>query len=539
MDNKNTENKIFLQLISLTGLALLVRLVAGYLFLVVSKDSIIYLQHIKLITEGSWETVLAHPFHPFYSILSAGLYSLTHSLYASGFLVSLFFGTLTVLPLYGICYRIFSKRVAFYSCLLFAFHPLYTELSVEILTDATSLFFFAMGMASLVELLFAGEDGLMRKFALAGITGIAGALSYLTRPEGIGVIVIGVGWMFLYQIGNIKKDWWRRSLCVLIMFVMFFAISAPYMRHMGWRLTKKKDAGAMMGVSGTAHQRVEEIVDFRENSPNPVTKMTMEIAAPKKVTKNQLSFPVIQTKIDDYSFGGALGETFRSYSEAAQYPLLVIIFFGIVWSFLLPRKNYRAILFSGSVICLYFSVYVMLLLTSGYLTGRHTLPVILMTLPFGGLTLNLVQDKFSKKGESAKINGDIPYYAAILLVAVVGIMSYKTFRPSGIAKMYIREAAAEIYKQNGKSSILGGDNRVAFYSKSRHQRMPRGDVDDIIRYCSEKGIKYVVAESSEITKLSMNMGDFEKHSSLIKIYEYIHVKGFILRVYRIDFSGAK
>lgn len=532
--DKDNPKDVYKQIVIVALIATFVRVIAAVQFLVISKDSIIYLSHIKTLSEGSIGPILAHPYHPLYTILCWLVYSVTGSLFFSGQFVSMLFGTLTIIPLYWIAYRFFGKKAAVYASVLLAFHPFYTELSAEILTDATSIFFFATGVAFIVEALHSRPQPVKRIVTLCALAGLASGLAYLTRPEGIGIMMAGAFMLFLFPVGSFKKEWLKRVLLSAVIIAMFAVVALPYMRSIGWKLTNKKDAGALAGITETKHQHIENIVDFRKGK-----KTEKQIAIDEgKTLQNEagrLSFPVLQTRVEKFTFLPAIGEALRVFSEATQYPLLALIVVGVCFACVKKLLRYDKLALLGVVCALYFLVYIRLILNTGYVSGRHVLLVTLILMPFAGVAIaRLVEYGKNIPGDRKGVIYAFCRNAGIgLFILALGIMSFKTFRPSGLDKKYIKEAAA-IMNANSDSSILGGDSRIAFYASAEHQRMPRGNIDDIIEYSYMNNIEYIITESSEISRLGMDMDEFDQDSRLQRMYEHRDEQDdFILRVYKI------
>ena len=85
-----------------------------------------------------------------------------------------------------------------------------------------------------------------KKFSLFALTGICSAFAYLTRPEGIGIIIIVAGWYFIKDLDKIRLIWKDKLASILILIVSFLVFSSPYLVYVKsetgkWLLTMKRN----------------------------------------------------------------------------------------------------------------------------------------------------------------------------------------------------------------------------------------------------------------------------------------------------------
>ncbi|MBT6052996.1 MAG: hypothetical protein HOG49_39855, partial [Candidatus Scalindua sp.] len=214
---------------------------------VIKNDSVAYMQNAKFFASGDFSSALRHDYHPLYSLIMAVLYKAVPNMELSGTIISVLFGTLTVIAFYLVGIRVFDQKVSFVSSIVLAFHPYAVRFSADLISDSTYFFFFisALGLGY-----FAITN---RKIILFALTGICSALAYLTRPEGIGIIIIVAFWCVLKDFVKIKILWKEKLISILILVVSFLVFSMPYLVFIkqdtgSWSLTKKKKVSNLAGL---------------------------------------------------------------------------------------------------------------------------------------------------------------------------------------------------------------------------------------------------------------------------------------------------
>src|SRR6185437_4959200 len=98
---------------------------------------------------------------------------------------------LMLVPMFYFGREVFDRRIAFWSCLLFHCLPTSGKIMCDALSDTLFLLFACSG-------LWLATVALRRRsWPLFALTGLAGGLAYLTRPEGAlivgatGLVLIG------------------------------------------------------------------------------------------------------------------------------------------------------------------------------------------------------------------------------------------------------------------------------------------------------------------------------------------------------------
>jgi len=159
----------------------------------IDPDGTVYLSAANDFLKGDFLKAFSNVFPPFYPFLTALLSPLAGDVELAGRIVSLIFGTLTLLPVYYLGRRLFGEKITIFSIFLLIFHPYLAEFSGSVLSESVYTFLVALGV-------LVGWKGLDSKsWSLMFLLGILLGLAYLTRPEGLGFVALFLLWIFFSE----------------------------------------------------------------------------------------------------------------------------------------------------------------------------------------------------------------------------------------------------------------------------------------------------------------------------------------------------
>ncbi|HEY7157304.1 MAG TPA: glycosyltransferase family 39 protein [Gemmataceae bacterium] len=205
---------------------------------VASRDSISYIRIAWQLEHGSWREVLPHsPQHPGYPLTVLGMSlpvrhfipdDLPRAWQFSAQLASALASVLLVVPMFYLGRELFDRRAAFWACVLFQCLPSSGKVMSDGLSDTLFLLFACAGLWLACIALRRGSWGC---FAL---TGLAGGLAYLTRPEG--TLIVGITGLVLLAMQFSRR--WRRSWRSVLangvaLSAAALAVMTPYMVLIG------------------------------------------------------------------------------------------------------------------------------------------------------------------------------------------------------------------------------------------------------------------------------------------------------------------
>jgi hypothetical protein len=291
------------------------------------------------------------------------------------------------------------------------------------------------------------QGAVSEKWWLFGFSGLAAGMGYLIRPECAQVVVFGTLWLGLqvFYSGRIISK--RKAVFAFaLLLVGFLIIAGPYMKLKGAVFPKKQ---LVQFVPNTQSSEVyEQGIQICSNSVYAAGFAPSDIA-------------------------GALGKLVQRVSETLMWFFVPALLIGMYKH--LGRRNWREPEKFFVIVLIALNVLIMTLLYCkfGYMSRRHTLPLVIFTIfyvPAGLEALaSWLNEKFSKAIErlfAVKANAD--FWFMVLLVIGIAICSPKLLRPIRAEKQSYREAAQWLAKNTNEQDIIAvPDSRIGFYSCRR------------------------------------------------------------------------
>jgi hypothetical protein len=201
---------------------------------VASRDSISYIRIAWQLEHGPWRQVMpSSPQHPAYPLAVLGMSlpvrhflpdDLPRAWQISAQLVSALASVLLLLPMFYLGRELFDRRIAFWSCVLFQCLPTSGKVMGDGLSDTLFLLFACAGLCLACVALR------RRSAPLFALTGLAGGMAYLTRPEG--ALIVGATGVVLLAM-QLPRRWRQTGRSVLVqssaLSLAALAVMTPYM----------------------------------------------------------------------------------------------------------------------------------------------------------------------------------------------------------------------------------------------------------------------------------------------------------------------
>lgn len=525
-------------------ISLSVRIYLSFFTYIIENDSVAFMQNAKFFVDGDFQSGLRHDYHPLYSFIMAVLYKVIPNMELSGTIVSVFFGTLTVIIFYLIGKSIFDQKISFVSSIILAFHPYAVRFSADVISESTYFFLFisALGLG-----FFAITK---KKFSLFALTGICAALAYLARPEGIGILFVVAGWCLLNDFAKIKVAWKEKVISILVLIVSFLVFSLPYLvfikKETGeWHLTMKKSLSQMIGVKETLSgqenvEPVEENVDWKKSSDSNISKQT-------DASRTDLS-----THLKSILY------IMKKYLDTLHPLLFIFLIIGVVnWSRIKPARigpggKERVFgLYIASIIVVYLFMLYRLNITQipsygdiyQYPSRRHLMPLVIPAVFYVGIGVytagTWMHEKFQHNSLTVgfkELLRSTWITQLIVLMIVVSALLPKTLKPQRFDKLGIKKAGQWIREHSHKPfpAVLSASARNAYYAGGKHVQME--SIDGALEQARAKKADYILITQRDYEAVETGLLKSIKNKEIALAYKYPEEKTFnrqIIYLYRV------
>jgi hypothetical protein len=494
-----SERKVLLSLLGITfGLRLYAVLVAAG----VANDSAGYGFMARDFLRGDFLKGLSPAFHPLYPYLVSLLSPGATSVEITGRLISLFFGTVALVPLYYLVKEAFGHGVAVFSGLFYCFHPYLVTYSGMLLSEATywglltlSIYFFWFGLKR-------------RRIYQTTLAGVLLGLAYLTRPEGMGYLAVFLVWVVIY--GGVKKEWIRKSIIIGGLILTFLVPSAPYLifihQETGlWLISKKATA---------AQSRL--LMWGEEQKQNPDTKAAEE--------------PILAKK--PFTFQRFMSTFFRNipfniyhYLRAYHFSLWVFLFVALIR---LRQRRIKEEWFIASLVL--FHLFSLATFTPSNI--RFSVPVIPISLLWAAAGVVEIK-RFLKMKKVPKEKKWLFFIVVLILL----IQLPQALTPERWHRREQKNVGIWLRKNTPEGSVMMSNSpQEAFYANRPFVQMQQGNPGqsyrDVIRFAKENRVRYILvdrytkefsADFADSISSSLDLKEFykykDKKSNMTIVYE--------------------
>jgi len=471
-------------LLLLLGITFALRLYVVLMAQGIAYDSTEYGFIARSFLKGDFIKGLSSPAPPFYPFLIS-LFSIdTTHVEIAGRLLSFFFGTITILPLFYLVKEAIGQREAVFSALFYSFHPYLVTYSGMLLTEATywgllvlSVYFFWTGLR---------KEKVWRMM----LSGVFLGLAYLTRPEGIGYVLVYLIWAVVE--GGLAKKWFKRSIFIGVLILTVFIFVLPYTIYIhqetGKWLISKKAVAVQSDLLKESPEEADPLIGIEQNKP---VKGDSKIVW---ITRNIIKYlPSV---------------TYR-YLRAYHFSLWLFLFFGLIR---VRRKVIDYELFVASLV-LFHLVSLSTFLPSAI---RFSIPVIPLSLLWAGTGLLEMKRYLDKiKGANAE--------KVIFLLVVLVILSQlpQSLKPERRHRAEQKKVGLWLQQNTSPEAIIMSDSpQEAFYANRGFMMLPSGistpgnpgkSYNEIIHDAKTKGVRYILVNENTH---EMNPGFIESIQSI-------------------------
>jgi len=461
---QSSKRKDFINLSILLSLAFFVGIYIIITTVIIARDGVIFIKYAKQFETDPVKIMVNEYQHPGYPWLLLQARKMTGFLYKDASILSwiycgqgvaLVFRLLTLAILYFIGKKLFGFRMCFWALLILILLPKPAEYGSDALSDWPHLCFLATGLL----LLFNGSVN--TKWWMFGFVGLASGMGYLIRPECVQLAILGSLWLglqFFCSKRTISKGKVISALVLLL--VSFIAIAGPYMKLKGSLFPKK-------GFDLFAKSLQQSEVYPQSN---------------QGISKSVLAFQFMPTSIIK-----AFCKLFSNVGETLVWFFVPGLLIGMYKWFKFRKWHEPEAFFVIGLIALNVPLVILLYCRYGYISDRHTLPLLILPILYVPLGLqelaNWFEERFPKKVKYfPESNHDVNFWFLVLFLVGISVCVPKLFRPIRINRQGYRAAATWLKANTDAADVVAvPDKRISFYAERegvvyKHGNIPRNAV---------------------------------------------------------------
>jgi 4-amino-4-deoxy-L-arabinose transferase-like glycosyltransferase len=508
------------------ALGFVIRLYCFQYTYIISPDGVLYIHQARAIYYGLSDSLISvsRNFLSNYPVFVAGAYTIFRDWVIAAKVVSLFFGTLTLFPLYFLLRRFFDDKISILATLIFALMPVFIDRSADAVRAPVFWFFSVLGLYLFVSQL----DKRNRLYLL--LSSLSFLMATWARAEAILFIIVSCLYILL-----VKQERKLEKLAIFIMpaaIIMSIAIFGAIGNMSDLNIFRYKK---MLSYGSSAIERYEivrgSLREFTDQSPDSPLKRFLFLA-------RHLAWWV------------ALGALLTSMIETFFYPFFVVFLMGFKGIWRKIKQNQQILYLSILTIFAFFFLY-LLILSIWEMYTRYMGIFVFPSFIFVGFGLekiiSFIRSRFNLK-ES------IALAVVCLLILACGLP--KNLKHSQTDKRVFVEIAESIADREGNDEeILVVTSResirwISFYANVDYKGAPwpekNYDLDNIlgssyeefVRNLRERGISYFLWEEKHWPKESTSYIERQNPGDFVKIGTWSHPDTGKLILFKVMNSRA-
>lgn len=509
--------------ILILGLGFVIRLFCFQYTAIINPDGPLYIHQARAIYYGIKDAVIAPhqlSYLSNYPIFIAVSYTIVKDWLIAAKSVSLFFGTLTLIPLYFLLKRFFEHKIGVLVLLIFALIPLFVERSADVVKGPVFWFFSVLGLYLFVSQLN------NRNHLYLLLSSLSFLMATWARVEAILFIIVCCFYILVVR-QEMKFEKFIIFIIPIVVLVMFIAIS-----------------GLISNMPNLSILRYKKIMFFSgyEN-----------LRAGLKILKDQpLGYvrPCYIEWVRHLVWFIALGILFISIVKTFFYPFFLIFVIGLVGIRERVNKDKRIAYFAfiaiGALVPLYM-----------YILGKQTMPTrylavfVLPSFIFIGFGLEKIISFLR-----SRFNLTESVTLSILCLLILACSLPKNLKPRETDKLVFKEIGELIADREGNDrEILVATSKhsipwISFYANLNYEGAPRPkqnyDLEKIIgknyetfvKKIRKRRINYVLWEEKHWPPQSVDYLRIGQPTDFVKIGTWSHPDTGKLMLFQVKHQGA-
>jgi len=342
-----------------------------------------------------------------------------------------------LVAVYFIGRLLIGGRQSFWAVLVLIVLPYPAEYGSDVLRDWPYVMFLVAGF---LFLLLAAKQS---KWWMFGPAGLAAGLGYMIRPECAQLVMYGAAWLMIRLLLPKRSMTRPKLVCALaILMCGFIAPAAPYMKVRGKVLPTKLEQ-----LLSSSQSQSDESRQYNRNSD----------------TQTQMA------SVFSGNTARAFGKLFVDrISENLMHFFMPALLVGLCYRFRrLTLTTTEEKFFIAAFIVANVTMMILLYRNYGYISRRHCLPLVVLTIFYVPVGLGVLAGWFGRgffKGRpQAKKKSQL--FIVLLMVGMVVCLP-KLLRPIRIEKQGYRDTATWLNNNTSPEDIIAvTDFRIAFYAQ--------------------------------------------------------------------------
>jgi len=506
--NNDMSKKDWLILFFIFICAILFRLFLMSKSYVLDFDQVNYL---KLAASGKING-LNHVLHaywsPFYPLIVALFSYIVRDFELAGRLLSILCAVVIIFPLFFFVKNHFNKRIAYGASILTACYTFSACFSIKAETE------FIYSLVSIGGMILGWSTLKSKQYGKAILTGLLFGLAYLSRPEGIGFLIVFwvVGIVIIFS-QIIAKGKFVSYLYILVLSgIGFGAVSFPYLYYLhqttgNWTISTK-------GIANQLGEKYLREKEENESHPFHVLNEDNTILLQDEVYHTGDFVTMLKPGSESGSknlVAGIVKKVFKNlykllteaFTKVLPIPLIILLGLGL---FVKPWSR------ESTLLNLYLLSYVVffwfILIPVFHITLRYFVPLLPVSFiwiasgadNFMEWLTTTVKNSFEKL--PAKLISLVVLISAILFSSILPEFG-KQLKKSKLsteewAPAFEQKKAGIWLKENGADSpiIMAYNHAVSFYAGNYEIKesveIPENGVDRLLKYAKHRGVQYLV-----------------------------------------------
>ena len=476
----------------LFGLAVAVRLYLAFHTYVIANDGVLYIKLAQLLSQGKVGEAMSLHLPSLFPIIIASFQKVFVDWELSGQMVSVLFGSLTIIPFYFLTKELFNRNVAFTSSILFIFHPYLVRFSAEVIKEPTFWFFSLMGI-------WVGWNAItLKKVWLFVLTGLLGIASFLLRIEGFVIFPIIIAWIFLKEIKLLRSTYKQRILYTLVLCLTLAIILSPAMLYI-----KEKTGSWNLARIELVSEMVQADVMMYEIKKNlDKVKFSSESGDQRQADFEAIRLRGFLSLAKDHRIAIIWFEAISKFFKVIHPVLIIPLFFGIMRRKKIKYRKEEE-LFLLSVFTIFFLILIRYGTIRAYIGTRHMVIPALVCLPWVGVGVlelgDCIRSIFLSKKANENANIFLRNVGWFLMFLIALLLLPQTLAPQRAEKILLKEAGIWIRQHGPKDPVVMTPNhlrRIAFYANGIFLEIPGNQ--DLAKYAKEKRVDFLAVDKKDI-----------------------------------------